>query len=261
MQTIRGQVGFMPGDRRKSDSRRSSDRRGGDRRAGSNERRGTDGRRTVDKPAPSAPTKSEPTHQEARPGNMKDFVLKWAKRLALVFMGLIVCLTFLLVYFFANFEYYMGQVAQKVKIENTSASIDAKSLTDRTARASLAIKVKNGLPLPIVVQNLNLNVKVSGYIVAKGIQIMPKIRIESDSQKVLKVGFHVDSIMARRGLQKTVEKNAGPILKTLISKLQGKNEKMGENLKGIMTAVGSVEYKLILGGIEIPFKQNLEFAQ
>ncbi|MFZ5951333.1 MAG: hypothetical protein ACOYXC_11540 [Candidatus Rifleibacteriota bacterium] len=106
-----------------------------------------------------------------------------------------------------------------------------------------------------------MNVKISGYIVAKGVQVMPKEKIESGQTRSLQVRFQVDSIMARRGLQKAVEKNTGPILKSLISKLQGKNDALTENLAGLMTSQGTAEMRMIVGGVEIPFKRNFESAQ
>lgn len=248
----------MPGDRRKSDSRRNSERRFNDRRK-SDDRRTKDGRRTVDGSEKSA-SGSEPAGAKGS-GLAKTSVAAILKRLAMLFMMLMIICLSIMVYFFSHFDYYMEKVGRKVRLENTSATVDSASLTGRTSKASVTLKITNDLPFPILIQNLAMNVKISGYIVAKGVQVMPKEKIESGQTRSLQVRFQVDSIMARRGLQKAVEKNTGPILKSLISKLQGKNDALTENLAGLMTSQGTAEMRMIVGGVEIPFKRNFESAQ
>ncbi|GAB4274757.1 MAG: hypothetical protein Kow0029_15310 [Candidatus Rifleibacteriota bacterium] len=258
----------MSGDRRKSDTRRVSDRRGGDRRrnndrrGNSSDRRGNSSRRTADVGAKS-PNKSAKEEARKDSGNAAEFFRTFLTRLirkfAIVFSIVLLIFTGLIVYFFSNIDYYMGRIAQNVNIELTRASVDPESLTDRTTRARLYFKIENRLPLSIVFQNLKMNVRLSDYIIAKGVQIMPREKIDAHSEKVVKVEFHVDSIMTRRGLQKTVEKNAGPILKSFLDRLGGKNSAITENLKGVMKIEGSTEFRLVLGGVEIPFARQLPF--
>ncbi len=247
----------MPGDRRKSDSRRASDRRGNDRRAQNADRRGTDGRRTVDSPKDQAAKEPTPPVSARAAETMK----KMVKRLAILLVVLVTLFTGLLVYFFSNFEYYMNKVAQKIEIENTKATIDGESLTDRVTRASLMLKVTNRLPFAVVLQNLKMNAKISGYTVAKGVQVMQRVEVEAGQEKALQVQFHVDSIMTRRGLQKGIKKNAGSLLKSLVANLQGKKDALKENIIGLMTTEGSAEFRLLIGGIEIPFERKFNFSQ
>lgn len=253
----------MPGDRRKSDSRRSSDRRATDRRAQNADRRAAESRRNAEAAAKaSGRSKSAEPAQEAGGGfNLRGLMQRLARKLAILFVVLVLIFTGALVYFFSHFDYYMDRVAQKIRIVNSKATIDAESLTDRTTRASLTLKVLNQLPLAVVLQNLKLNVKISGYTVAKGVQVMPRVQVEAGQEKAMQVQFHVDSIMTRRGLQKAVQKNSGKILSSLLSRLQGKKEAFADDIKGLMTSEGSAEFRLLLGGIEIPFKRNFEFTQ
>jgi LEA14-like dessication related protein len=247
----------MSGDRRKSDSRRASDRRSADRRAQNADRRGVEGRRTVD-------TAKSPAKQEQAapvPGRAAETVKKILKRLAILLVVLVTVFTGLIVYFFSNFEYYMNKIAQNIEIENTKATIDGESLTDRITRASLMLKVTNRLPFAVVLQNLKMNAKISGYTVAKGVQVMQRVAVEAGQEKVLQVQFHVDSIMTRRGLQKAIKKNAGSLLKSLLSNIQGKRDAFKENIIGLMATEGSAEFRLMIGGIEIPFERKFNFSQ
>jgi hypothetical protein len=248
----------MAADRRKSDSEKKTDRRAADRRASNDRRSGgrrnVDGSKAIDAAENAADKKGKGRPEAGR-------LMKLATSLALVFSLLIVVVTLSLIYFFANFDYYMNKVGTHISIENSKATIDAESLTGRFTKARMMINIRNDLPFNVILQNLNFNVKMSDYIIAKGVQVMPRVGIDSGKTRIVPVQFQVDSIMTRRGLQKAVEKNTGPILKSLLSRLQGKNDALTENLSGIMTSVGSAELRLVVGGIEIPFSRRFDFNQ
>lgn len=252
----------MSGDRRKSDSRRSSDRRAGDRRAPDADRRNTGGRRNVDSAAKSARSAkaAAPAAPEESSTPVAEIVQKLIKRLAVLFVILVAIFTVILVYFFSHFDYYMDRLAQQIKIENTKATIDPGSLTDRTTRANLMLEVYNQLPVRVALQNLKLNVKIGGYTAAKGVQVVKRVVIEARQKQFIQVQFHVDSIMARRGLQKAVQQNAAPLLRSLISRVQGKKTSLADDIKGIMTSDGSAEFRLLIGGMEIPFERRFRFG-
>jgi hypothetical protein len=251
----------MTGDRRKSDTRRASDRRAGDRRKHSdrrekNDRRTTEGRRTVEAGAKPA----QPEETAKKPSRFKTFMLSFIKKLALIlFIGVIV-ITLLLVYFFSNIDYYMGKAAKRVSVAIDSATLDPESLTNRTTKARIFFDVGNDLPFDIILQDLKFKANLSGYTVAKGVQIIPRKKIKSGEKQKVRVQFFVDSIMARRGLQKAVSKNAGPILKSFLARLKGKNQTITDNLKGIMRIQGTAGFRMLIGSIEIPFTRILDFS-
>ncbi|MDN5277999.1 MAG: hypothetical protein PWR01_1964 [Clostridiales bacterium] len=252
----------MSGDRRKSDSRRSSDRRAGDRRREDADRRIADGRRNVDTTAKTTKrAAAAPQKTESSPKPVITAFQRLLKKAAIVFSILLLIFTAVIVYFFSNLDYYMNRAAQKIEVELTKATLDPESLTDRTTKARVYLKVKNNLPMAVLLQNLRMDVKLSDYTIAKGVQIMPRETIKGGAESVVALQFHVDSIMTRRGLQKAVEKNSGPLLKSLYARLQGKNNSITDNLKGVMKIGGSAEFRMIIGGVEIPFTRILDFNQ
>jgi hypothetical protein len=67
--------------------------------------------------------------------------------------------------------------------------------------------------------------------------------------------------MARRGLQKAVRENASGLLQGLLGRLQGKNKKLTSDLKGVMKVNGTADFRVKLGGIEVPFTKVVQFEQ
>ncbi|HQB83695.1 MAG TPA: hypothetical protein PLR50_09380, partial [Candidatus Rifleibacterium sp.] len=62
-----------------------------------------------------------------------------------------------------------------------------------------------------------------------------------------------------RALQKTIEKNAGPLLKGLLNRAQGKADTFGDDIKALVKLTGTAEFRLKAGGVEIPFTRQLNF--
>lgn len=257
----------MAGSKKDSDTRRGSSRRANDRREDADrrekdERRESDSRRNSDAPKPKAKsTRARTAAKDKVTNSGASGLQKFLKKAALAFSIVLLLVTGVLVYFFSHLDFYMDKVSKKVVIEMTKASIDPASLTDRTTKARLYFKVRNQLPFSIIFQNLKMNVKLSGYTIAKGMQIIHKQAIKENSESIVSVQFHVNSIMTRRGLQKAVERNAGPLLKSFLDRLQGKKDAITDNLKGVMKVEGSAEFRLVVGGVEIPFAKIINFDQ
>ncbi len=246
----------MSADRRAKDTRRSEDRRAKPDRRAQDTRRKTDSRRASEGGKKAGGSPANPMQKAAATVSLMQRLLK---KLAIIFALLVVIVTGVLLYFFSNLDYYMGKVSKKISFSMTRAEIDPESLTDRTTKARVFIKVKNDLPLAVSLQSIKLNAKLGGYTIAKGVQVLPVKRIKKKSEAIVAVSFHVDSIMTRRGLQRAVENNAGPSLKSFLARLQGKNQAITDNLKGILKIKGSTDFRVIAGGIEIPFSRLLQF--
>ncbi|MGM0599593.1 MAG: hypothetical protein ACQETH_07205 [Candidatus Rifleibacteriota bacterium] len=251
-------------DRRTKDSRRAQDRRKHLDRREKNDRRTKEGRRTAElagKGKATATAKSSRQGDSAKGGSgFKTFIASFVKKLALILFITVIVITLLLVYFFSNIDYYMGKAAKRVSIAIERANLDPESLTNRSTRARVYFDVGNDLPFDIILQDLKFKVNLSDYTVAKGVQIIPRKKIKSGEKQNVAVQFHVDSIMARRGLQKAVSKNAGPILKSFLARLKGKNQTITDNLKGIMKIKGTAGFRMLVGSMEIPFTRILDFS-
>ncbi|NCB37472.1 MAG: hypothetical protein EOM80_01775 [Erysipelotrichia bacterium] len=239
----------MAVDRRQSNSRRDSESNANDRRK-KQDRRTESGRREPEKKSVSR--KSSSGGKEKKKLSFSLLV----KRIAIAFMATVVIATLLMIYFFINMDHYVGKISQKIFISLDRAVLDPESLTDRITRARFNFMVKNTLPLSMVFQNLNFNVNLAGYTVAKGMQASPKVLLAASSNTIVPVSCSVDSIMTRRGLQKALESNPRMLLKGLLGQ---KNGKVSEDIKSMVKISGTAEFRLKLGGVEIPFTRRLNF--
>lgn len=248
----------MAADRRQSDARRDGGS-SGDRRQKS-DRRAAAGRREVDQSGNSA--KSSPEAGAGRAAKTKRGISKVSsvlRKLVIFFIACVVLFSAGLIYFFANLDSFMGEVGKRVKVTIDRAFLDPDSLTDRTTKARLNFRVKNSLPMGVVLQNMNFSLNISEYPIAKGMQASPKLTIDGGHETIVPVACNVDSIMTRRALQKTIEKNAGPLLKGLLNRAQGKADTLGDDIKALVTLTGTAEFRLKAGGVEIPFTRQLNF--
>ncbi len=252
----------MNADRRNEAGRRSADRRRDD-------RRNRDDRRAAAKAAAaeksSGGSKKKTGKSDSRKASVAKPVINKSKRLfkafAIVLTILVVTLTIGIMYVFSRLDFFMGLASERVSMRLVTASLDSSSLTDKITKARFTIDIKNDLPFGIILTNLNYNVNLSGYTIAKGVQISPRTVIPTMNRARLPIRFHVDSIMARRGLQKAVKENASGLLQGLLGRLQGKNKKITNDLKGVMKVNGTADFRIKIGGVEIPFTKAVQFEQ
>ncbi|HNX77166.1 MAG TPA: hypothetical protein PLM07_19430 [Candidatus Rifleibacterium sp.] len=243
----------MAADRRDSDNRRGSENADG-RRAKADRR--SSGRRGNDS------NSGDEAPSQRRGGSAKKSRSAFSsrfKRFALLLIFIAVVFSAGTVYFYANLDYFTARLGDRVEISVDRAMIDPESLTGKIARARLHFRVKNTLPIGVVFQKLNFNVGISEYNVAKGMQAAPKVSIEAGKDTIVPVACSVDSIMTRRALQKTIERKAGTLLKELLSQARNKTDAFGDDIKGLVKINGSAEFRLKVGGVEIPFSRKLNF--
>ncbi len=244
----------MAADRRSSGNRRDGESSGGRRQK--NDRRST-GRRDGDV---SAAEKEGGSGRRSSSGKKaKSLFSSRIRRFALLLLFIAAVFSAGTVFFYANLDYFTGKLGERVKISVDRALIDPESLTGKSTRARINFRVNNTLPLGVVFQKLQFNVSISEYNVARGMQASPKAAIAAGRDTIVPVACSVDSIMTRRALQRTIERNAGSLLKGLLNQARGHSDAFGEDIKGMMKITGSAEFRLTAGGVEIPFTRKLDF--
>jgi hypothetical protein len=256
----------MANDRRNKDSRRAEDRRKSIDRRKSTDRRTKlsrrDGEAPPAKPTPApAPEKKKVSKAEPKKKSSTGKLGKLFKMFSILLTVFVLMVTIVIVAIFSNLNAIMAKVAKRVDVAVAQATIDPASLTGRTTKAVIKFDIGNNLPVDIILKDFKFTANLSGYTIAKGVQILPKFKVESWKNARLPVQFHVDSIMARRGLQKAIRKNASKLMNTLLSRLQGKKKKLSEDLKGVMKISGTAVFKIKISGIEIPFEKILNFEK
>jgi len=232
----------MTTDRRNSQSRRGSASSAGD-------RRNRDDRRAADRRGKALKAQSEKPARPAKASGLKGFF----RLVAILFMASLALFSLIFIIFFANIDYFMAKAGERLLISAERVTIDPSSLTDRSSRANINLHVNNRLPLNVVMQNLSFSMLLNGYTIAKDAAFMPKAAIKGNSAVTVPVWCQVDSIMARRGLQKAIE---GTRSQSALPVISGRSSTIAEDLKKVSVLEGIAEFRLSAGGIEIPFRRR-----
>lgn len=180
------------------------------------------------------------------------------KKIMFVIMLLVIIALAGFVYLMINFDSYKGQMAEKIDIKLDSVTLDPEKLTDKETKVRLHFVVKNNLPFGVIFKNLAFDMNIGESKVANGLQAEKIVTLNSNVDTNVVIACNVDSIVARRAIAKSVEKNAGKLLKTLLSQKSVKKE-LGEDIKAITVIKGTVDLMIKLGSLEIPFQRKVSF--
>lgn len=184
--------------------------------------------------------------------------MKFIKKILFVFMLLIIVVLGAFIYFMLNFDSYKVKMAEKVEIKLDSVTLDPEKLTDKQTKVKLHFKVNNHLPFGIIFKNLIFDMTIGNDKVANGMQAEAMVTLNPNVDTNVIITCNVDSIVARRAITKSVEQNAGKLLKTVLSKKSVKKE-LGEDIKGITVVKGTVDLIIKLGSMEIPLQRKVSF--
>ena len=180
------------------------------------------------------------------------------KKVIFVIMLLVIIALGGFVYLMINFDSYKGKMAEKIDLKLDSVTLDPEKLTDKQTKLRLHLKVKNNLPIGVVFKNLNFDMNIGNDKVASGMQADAMVTLNSSVETNVVVACNIDSITARRAIAKSVEQNAGKLLKTLLSQKSVKKE-LGEDIKAITQIKGTADLMIKIGSMEIPFQRKVAF--
>ena len=180
------------------------------------------------------------------------------KKVIFVIMLLVIIALGGFVYLMINFDSYKGKMAEKIDLKLDSVTLDPEKLTDKQTKLRLHLKVKNNLPIGVIFKNLNFDMSIGSDKVASGMQADAMVTLNSSVETNVVIACNIDSITARRAIAKSVEKNAGKLLKTLLSQKSVKKE-LGEDIKAITQIKGTADLMIKIGSMEIPFQRKVAF--
>ena len=180
------------------------------------------------------------------------------KKILFVIMLLVIIALGGFIYLMINFDSYKGKMAEKIDLKLDSVTLDPNKLTDKQTKVRLHFKVKNNLLFGVVFKNLTFDMNIGDDKVANGMQADAMVTLNPSVDTNVVIACNVDSIVARRAIAKSVEKNAGKLLKTLLSQKSVKKE-LGEDIKAITVIKGTVELMIKIGSMEIPFQRKVSF--
>ena len=180
------------------------------------------------------------------------------KKILFVIMLLVIIALGGFIYLMINFDSYKGKMAEKIDLKLDSVTLDPNKLTDKQTKVRLHFKVKNNLLFGVVFKNLTFDMNIGDDKVANGMQAAAMVTLNPNVDTNVVIACNIDSIVARRAIAKSVEKNAGKLLKTLLSQKSVKKE-LGEDIKAITVIKGTVDLMIKIGSMEIPFQRKVSF--
>lgn len=180
------------------------------------------------------------------------------KKILFVIMLLVIIALGGFIYLMINFDSYKGKMAEKIDLKLDSVTLDPNKLTDKQTKVRLHFKVKNNLLFGVVFKNLTFDMNIGDDKVANGMQADAMVTLNPNFDTNVVIACNIDSIVARRAIAKSVEKNAGKLLKTLLSQKSVKKE-LGEDIKAITVIKGTVDLMIKIGSMEIPFQRKVSF--
>ena len=180
------------------------------------------------------------------------------KKILFVIMLLVIIALGGFIYLMINFDSYKGKMAEKIDLKLDSVTLDPNKLTDKQTKVRLHFKVKNNLLFGVVFKNLTFDMNIGDDKVANGMQADAMVTLNPNVDTNVVIACNIDSIGARRAIAKSVEKNAGKLLKTLLSQKSVKKE-LGEDIKAITVIKGTVDLMIKIGSMEIPFQRKVSF--
>lgn len=207
----------------------------------------------VKKPASKKKTASKGSSQSNK-GKGMGFI----KKLLYVVMALIIMLLSVIIYVMINFDTYKTKIADKIALNLEKVSLDVNNLTDKQTKLKLHFNVNQSLPADVVFKCLNFDLTLGDYQVAKQMQAEVMASIKQNTDTKITIGVNVDSIQARRAIAKGIEKNASKLLKTVLAK-KSVTKEIGEDIKAITVLMGTADFMIKAGPLEIPFNKKISF--
>jgi hypothetical protein len=115
--------------------------------------------------------------------------------------------------------------------------------------------VKNTSIIPIYLDNFVFDMKIGDYQPAKNLKAITNIKLDDTKELTVPIACNLDSITTRRALQKTIEKNAGKVIKKLLDTTPVSKEAYGDDIKAVSKIKGNANMHVRLFGYALKFSK------
>lgn len=180
--------------------------------------------------------------------------MKFLKKLLFIFMLLIIVVLGAFVYFMINFDSYKAKMAERIELKLDKVTVASTNFS----KIKLHFIVNNHLFFGVIFKNLLFDMNIGGSKVAKGMQAESSVTLNPNVDTNVVISCDVDPITAKRAIGKSVEENAGKLLKALLSHKSVKKE-LGDDIKGITQITGTAILMIKIGSMEVPFQKKVSF--
>ncbi len=165
------------------------------------------------------------------------------------------------VYLLINFDSIKGKMAERIDIQQEKIALDSEHFE----KVKIHLNINNNLPFEVVFKNMVFEMTVDGYKVLskdgkdnkmQAVAMVPlKPNVGNKTIITCDVG---EPAVIKRAIQKAIEKNAGKLIKAVLSQKSVKKE-ISDDIKAITNVKGTADFMIKIGSMEIPFQKNLVF--
>ncbi len=186
---------------------------------------------------------------------------KFLNKIIFIFIILIIVIIGIIIYTISNFDNISLKLAEKIDIKQERIALDS----DHFDKLKIHLIISNGLPFEITFKSLNFEMTVDGYkVLSKNgkdnlmqAEAMIPIKSNVDSKTIITCDVGEPTVI-KRAIQKAIDKNAGKIIKAVLSQKSVKKE-IGDDIKAITNVNGTAYFMIKLGSLEIPFEKKIAF--
>ncbi len=183
------------------------------------------------------------------------------KKIIFFFILLIMVIIGSLAYVVINFDSISAKLAERIDLKQDRVALDSEHFE----KLKIHLILKNNLPFKVIFKDMKFEMTVDGYkVLAKDgkdnkMQAVAMVPIEANTENKTIITCDIgEPAVIKRAIQKALEKNAGKIIKAVLSQKSVKKE-IGDDIKAITNTKGTATFMIKIGSLEIPFQKKLEF--
>lgn len=177
--------------------------------------------------------------------------------MVLFFIILLLSLAIYLIYRL-NISDLKNYLAKNVEVSMDSIMVNVESLRQNKTKFTINLRIKNNLFCSILADSANFDMKMGSMKMSEN-TLLAKINYNMKSAEDIKVPVivNIDSYLAKRVLQKSIETNTEGFIKNLLKNGHVSNNVFSGDLKGVTTVNGKLNMVLSVLGLNIPFEKNI----
>lgn len=178
------------------------------------------------------------------------------KKTFMIFSVFSIFLLFILVYIILNSNKIVPMLSRFITVSTEEVILKSETLTKKNTRIEMKLTVHNKAWFPIFLNDVIFDLSLGDYKLASNFQAKPNIKLLGRDKVTLPIGLNVESIAARRALQKTVEKNASELVKKILNQAPTNKNPYGDDVKVISQIKGRANLVLNISDYSLPFVKD-----
>ena len=206
------------------------------------------------------PTKTVKKRKSSSSGKGKSKASGSSKALFVMLFVIIVLLgiTVFLLYKF-NGNALKNFLSNQLSVTVDKVTVDTSTLRQKKTKFVVDLRLKNESIYGYFVESVVFDIYVgNSKLTEKTLSAKINYNMSQNEDIKVPVVVSVDSILAKRALQKSVEKNATEVIKMILKNTHLTNEAFNGDIRAVTSINGKVFMHLSVFGFEIPFEKEFK---